>query len=120
MKREITEAHREVLRRNIKKAHAVRWAGHKKKEVVKSKRSVGRPKKIVEPNSNGHQAVIGLNDYNSLKEVLHNCALAGLTLTRVPSILETTEVIKNVPLIFFDNESPNLSLSASQTSILTS
>jgi hypothetical protein len=77
-KRKITEAHRKVLRENIKKARAKRWA---KKKVIESKPE--HPKKIVAPNSNGHQAVIGLNEFESIKEILHNCALAGLTLTNI-------------------------------------
>jgi hypothetical protein len=90
-KRKITEAHRKKLRENVKKAQAKRWA---KKKVIESKPE--SPKKIVEPNSNGHQAVIGLNDYNSLMEVLTNCAMAGLTLTRLPDVIQQTKDIQNV------------------------
>lgn len=100
MKRKISEAHRKKLRENIKKAHAARWA-KKKKKVVESKKPVGRPRKkkktsLVAPNNNGHQVVISYNDYHALMEVLTNCAMAGITLTRLPDVIQKTSDIKNV------------------------
>ena len=96
-KKPISQKQLDARRQNIVKAQQARM--NKRYRISRKDleaKTIDIPPVVVSGNDNGFYMMLDLNDYESLKEVLHNCALAGLSLTRVSTILETTEAIRNI------------------------
>lgn len=97
----LTKKQLEARRKNIVKAQKARISKRTKRSRRVSKKdleakTIDLPPLIVKPSVNGYHMALSLNDFAAIEEVLQNCALAGLSLTRCPAMLESTEAIKNV------------------------